>query len=134
MPAFSRIIGIDYSGAGTLTSKLKGVRVYLAEGDALPIEVQPPPSAKKHWTRRRLAEWLVDRLTENVPTLVGNDHGFSFPLRHFEFHGPRQTGRTSSMISGDIGQLMRITSPWISSVKALQVTVRRAQETHAGGA
>ena len=33
------------------------------------------------------AEWLVERLAENVPTLVGIDHGFSFPLRYFEVHG-----------------------------------------------
>jgi hypothetical protein len=36
MPAFSRHIGIDYSGAETPTSSLKGLRVYLAEGQASP--------------------------------------------------------------------------------------------------
>ena len=34
MPAFARYIGIDYSGAETPTASLKGLRVYLAEGDA----------------------------------------------------------------------------------------------------
>lgn len=87
MPAFARTIGIDYSGAKTPTASLKGLRVYLAEGDAPPVEVLPPPSAKKHWTRRGIAEWLVARLSEDVPTLVGFDHGFSFPLRYFETHG-----------------------------------------------
>ncbi|MGL4440044.1 MAG: DUF262 domain-containing protein [Bosea sp. (in: a-proteobacteria)] len=43
-------------------------------------------SAKKYWTRRGIAEWLVERLAEDVPTLVGIDHGFSFPLRYFEVH------------------------------------------------
>jgi hypothetical protein len=28
----------------------------------------------------------VERLSEAVPTLVGIDHGFSFPLRYFEAH------------------------------------------------
>ncbi|MGA8292928.1 MAG: hypothetical protein WB820_10545, partial [Rhodoplanes sp.] len=60
---------------------------YLAEGDAPPVEVLPPPSLKKYWTRRGIAEWLVDRLSEDSPTLVGIDHGFSFPLRYFEKHG-----------------------------------------------
>ena len=32
------------------------------------------------------AEWLVQRLAEDAPTLVGIDHGFSFPLRYFEVH------------------------------------------------
>ena len=29
----------------------------------------------------------VERLAEDAPTLVGIDHGFSFPLRYFEMHG-----------------------------------------------
>jgi hypothetical protein len=60
--------------------------VYLAEGDAPPIEVPPPPSLKKYWTRRGIAEWLVARRTEEAPTLIGIDHGFSFPLRFFEVY------------------------------------------------
>ena len=56
MFAFARYIGIDYSGAETPTASLKGLRVYLAEGDAPPVEVLPPPSLKKYWTRRGIAE------------------------------------------------------------------------------
>jgi hypothetical protein len=60
----------------------------LAEGDAPPVEVPPPPpSPRKYWTRRGVAEWLVERAAEDAPTLVGIDHGFSFPLRYFELHG-----------------------------------------------
>ncbi len=87
MQSFSRTIGIDYSGAETANSSLKGLRVYLAEGDETPTEVPPPPSPKKYWTRRGIAEWLVERLAEDIPTVVGIDHGFSFPLRYFEVHG-----------------------------------------------
>lgn len=86
-PAFARTIGIDYSGAQTPTASLKGLRVYLAEGDLPPVEVVPPPSPRKYWTRRGIAEWLVERLAEDTPTLVGIDHGFSFPLHYFEAHG-----------------------------------------------
>ena len=85
-PAFSRIIGIDYSGAETPTSGLKGLRVYRADGDGPPAEVQPPPGPRKYWTRRGIAEWLVELLAEDTPTLIGIDHGFSFPLRYFELH------------------------------------------------
>jgi hypothetical protein len=84
---FDFYIGIDYSGAETPTASLKGLRVFLAEGDAPPAEVLPPPSPRKYWTRRGIAEWLVERLAEETPTLVGIDHGFSFPLRYFEVHG-----------------------------------------------
>jgi hypothetical protein len=85
-PAFSRYIGIDYSGAQTPESSLKGLRVYLASRKTLPVEVAPPPSPRKYWTRRGLAEWLAGQLSENAPTLVGIDHSFSFPLRYFEVH------------------------------------------------
>jgi hypothetical protein len=85
-PAFARYIGIDYSGAETPTSSLKGLRVYLAERASVPEEVLPPPSPRKYWTRRGVAEWLLTRLAEDPPTLVGIDHGFSFPLRYFEAH------------------------------------------------
>jgi hypothetical protein len=86
IPAFDRCIDIDYSGAETPTSSLKGLRVYMADRESLPIEVQPPPSPRKYWTRQGIAEWLVERLSEDRPTLVGIDHGFSFPLQYFETH------------------------------------------------
>jgi hypothetical protein len=41
------------------------------------------PSPQKFWTRRGVAEWLVEKLGEPTPTLVGIDHGFTFPLRYF---------------------------------------------------
>lgn len=86
-PRFHRYIGIDYSGAETPTSSLKGLRVYHAEDDHAPVEVQPQTSSKRYWTRRGIAEWLVDQLQADAPTLVGIDHGFSCPMRYFEAHG-----------------------------------------------
>ena len=86
MPAFTRYIGIDYSGAQTPNARLKGLRIYSCDGEVRPVEVLPPIPGK-YWTRRGIAEWLVGRLAEDVPTLVGIDHGFSFPLRYFEAHG-----------------------------------------------
>jgi hypothetical protein len=84
---FQRYIGIDYSGAQTPTSSLKGLRVYITSGAEPPVEVLPPPTSKKYWTRRGLAEWLLAMLSKDVPTIVGIDHAFSFPLRYFETHG-----------------------------------------------
>lgn len=86
MPAFQRYLGIDYSGAETAESSLKGLRVYRASPESPPEEVPPPPSPRKYWTRRGLAAWLAEQLAEPVPTLVGIDHNFSFPLRYFEVH------------------------------------------------
>jgi hypothetical protein len=82
---FHRVIGIDYSGAEVPTAGLKALQVYLAEDHASPVPVPPP--ARKYWTRRDVAEWLVETLADDAPTLVGIDHGFSFPLRYFQMHG-----------------------------------------------
>jgi len=84
MPALERYVGIDYSGAETPTASLKRLRVYVATRRSPPVEVQPPASPRKYWTRRGVAGWLVERLSEELPTIVGIDHGFSFPLRYFE--------------------------------------------------
>jgi len=86
MPQFERYIGIDYSGAETPTSSLPGLRVYAADGTSSPKEVPPPPSPRKYWTRRGIAEWLRDELSGPKPVLVGIDHAFSFPMRYFEAH------------------------------------------------
>jgi len=48
MTTFVRYIGIDYSGAETPTASLKGLRVYLAEGDGYPTEIQPSPNSRKY--------------------------------------------------------------------------------------
>jgi hypothetical protein len=84
MPQFNRYIGIDYSGAETVDSSCKGLRVYVAEGSGELMQVQPPPSPRRYWTRRGLAEWLREELDRDIPTLVGIDHAFSFPLAYFE--------------------------------------------------
>jgi hypothetical protein len=86
-PVFGRYIGIDYSGAKTPTASLKGLRVYTSNRPGPPSEVEPPPSPRKYWTRRGVAEWLAERLAEPQSILVGIDHGFSFPLPYFEAHG-----------------------------------------------
>jgi hypothetical protein len=86
MPDFDCYVGIDYSGAKSPKSSLRGLRIYRARRESEPVEVLPPPSSRKYWTRRGVAEWLVDELGGQGRALVGIDHGFSFPLRYFETH------------------------------------------------
>jgi hypothetical protein len=87
MSVFTRYVGTDYSGARNPTASLPGLRIYLTSEGAEPAEVSPPPSPRKYWTRKGAAHWLIERLSEDVPTLVGIDHGFSFPVAYFEEHG-----------------------------------------------
>ena len=49
MGSFTRYIGIDYSGAETPSTSLKGLRIYLAVGGAPPVEMLPP-SPREYWT------------------------------------------------------------------------------------
>ena len=86
MAHFLRYIGIDYSGAQTPNQSLPGLRVYSATQTQPPREIPPPPSPRKYFTRRSLAEWLAAELLDGPPALVGIDHGFSFPMRYFETH------------------------------------------------
>lgn len=81
---FARYIGIDYSGAETADSSCRGIRVFMAEGADEPAQIPPPPSPRRYWTRRGLAEWLRQELERDVPTIVGIDHAFSFPIAYFE--------------------------------------------------
>jgi hypothetical protein len=62
------------------------LRVYAADQRTKPVEVAPPPGRSRYWTRRGLAEWLIENLIGHGPTIVGVDHGFSFPWRYFESH------------------------------------------------
>src|ERR1039457_2834522 len=84
MPQFARYIGIEYSGAETADSSCRGIRVYMVDDNSEPMQVQPPPSPRRFWTRRGLAQWLRNELARDIPTLVGTDHAFSFPLAYFE--------------------------------------------------
>ena len=38
----------------------------MADDDAPPVDVLPPPSPRKYWTRKGIAEWLVERLAEDT--------------------------------------------------------------------
>jgi hypothetical protein len=133
MPQFERYFGMDYSGAETATSSLKGLRVYSATLTEPPAEVLPHPGPRKHWTRRGLAEWLATELRDGPPTLVGIDHAFSFPLRYFEVHRIPPTGRHSSTTSSNTGRPMKTTCMWILFAKVCAATALRARGLRAGG-
>jgi hypothetical protein len=84
MPHFTRYFGIDYSGAETADSSCRGLRAYVAKGSCTAEQIQPPPSPRRYWTRRSLAEWLCDELGKDTPTIDGIDYGFSFPIDYFD--------------------------------------------------
>ena len=96
---FKRTIGIDYSGADTPVVRLTGLAVYCADGDASPYRVLAPGRGVVRWHRKGLAKWLVEQLKEpNMPTLVGIDHAFAFPVRYFERYPDVPQGNWDSFL------------------------------------
>ena len=84
---FSRYIGIDYSGAKTPKSRLKGLQVYAARAGEEPRRIDThvaPEGQRWNWTRREIAEWLIARCRAGGPFIAGIDHAFSFPQAYFE--------------------------------------------------
>jgi hypothetical protein len=77
---FARYVGIDYSGAETPEASLTGLRVFVANDEEPPREEPPPPGPRRYWTRMGIATWLTMLVSEEIPVIVGIDHGFSFPL------------------------------------------------------
>ncbi len=132
MSAFSRYIGIDYSGAETPEASLKGLRVYCSVGEAAANEVPPPPSPRKYWTRRGIAHWLVARLAEDVPTIVGIDHGFRFRCATLKRTSWRRTGLSFLRIFSAAGRQMRNIPMSISSAAVQPATAPHVPVTPAG--
>ncbi len=81
-PRFAHYIGIDYSGAAEPTTRLPGLRVYVASTTEAAREVLAPGRSPR-WSRAELAGWLEGWLQDAAPTLIGIDHAFSFPLAYF---------------------------------------------------
>lgn len=153
---FERYVGIDYSGAKAAVSRLKGLQVYASYAAH---EVHRVPVITKgvvNWCRKEIAKWLAQLLSEDVRTLVGIDHGFSFPLSymerhnltnwdaflcHFHSHWPVDRDhmyidfvRQNQPPSGDSVEL-RLCEMWTSNAKSVfqfDVQGSVAKSTHAG--
>ena len=152
-------IGIDYSGAKTPTSRLKGLQVYAAEGETPQIVTSPsiPEGKRWNWTRQEIADWLIEQARSGKRFIAGIDHGFSFPLRYFhryeltswqkflddfvehwpthepnmyvDFIRDKKPARVGSNTE------FRITEKWTSSAKSVfqfDVQGQVAKSTHAG--
>jgi hypothetical protein len=78
-------IDIDYSGAETPEASLKGLQVYAAENGAEPARVAPPKQPP-NWSRKEVAEWLVDLGREERRFIAGIDHAFSLPIWFMDEH------------------------------------------------
>ena len=85
---FELFVGIDYSGAETPESRLKGLQVYTARPGELPQKQRSRAPSNNgqpcNWTRKEIAEWLIELAQQGVRYIAGIDHGFSFPQSYFD--------------------------------------------------
>jgi len=160
MATFERYIGIDYSGAGSPTSRLRGLQVAEASAEDGPALARTPRGTQDrrwNWTRCEIAEWLIKRARSGRRFIAGIDHAFSFPHAYFvrhkitswrEFlddfvrHWPTDEPHTYVDFIRDRGVTrtgerheLRMTERWTSSAKsvfAFDVQGQVAKSTHAG--
>ncbi len=133
-PAFDRYIGIDYSGAKTPTSSLKGLRIYMADRVIAAYRGATAPES-------------AQILDADAASPNGWSRGFRKTSRHWSALTTasrfrcsilrpttcRPIGRHSSTTSSTIGRPTGTSSMWISSAMASWATVRPVRATRAGG-
>lgn len=83
---FDMYIGIDYSGAETAESRLKGLQLYEATGGLPERIIAHPEDGRTHWkwSRKEVAQHLLDLIATGTRFIAGIDHSFSLPLSYFE--------------------------------------------------
>ena len=84
---FTRHIGIDYSGAQTPESRLKGLQVYEAKAGHPPTKISTPTEGAKNWTRLEVAQFCAAAIETGEPVIIGIDYAFSFPMSYMEKFG-----------------------------------------------
>jgi hypothetical protein len=87
MARFHRYVGVHYSGRKGPGDPLPGLAVYSAQGDHAPFREYGSSDEEARFSRRELAEWLLARLMEAEPVVIGLDHAFSFPHSYMERNG-----------------------------------------------
>lgn len=86
MNHFDLCVGIDYSGAGTATTRSATIQVYSAASGSCCEIVKSPAATQqrpRNWCRREVAAWLIQSIQAGQKVIAGIDHGFSFPISYF---------------------------------------------------
>lgn len=154
MPSFKHYVGIRYSGRKDPGDRIREIKVFAATEDHEPYQERNPGHASGRWSRRDLAEWLLERLGEKEPYVIGLDHAFSFPqtymdrnnlkswdefLKDFEDNWPTHQISVRELIpgnprSGDPDE-HRLTGRWTAfpkSVFQFDIQDSLAKASHAG--
>jgi hypothetical protein len=86
VPDFQQYIGVRYSGRKDPGDPIPNIKVFTAVEDHEPFQERSQGHASGRWSRRDLAEWLLEQVTGADPVIVGIDHAFSFPQTYMDRH------------------------------------------------
>jgi hypothetical protein len=155
VPDFRHYIGVRYSGRKDPGDAIREIQVFAAVDDHEPYrELNPGHKEDGRWSRRDLAEWLLEKITGSEPAIVGLDHAFSFPqsymdrnglkswdefLKDFEGHWPTHEVSVRELLpgnprTGDPDE-HRLAGQWTAfpkSVFQFDIQDSLAKATHAG--
>jgi hypothetical protein len=132
--AFTRYIGIDYSGRDEPTDANSAIQVYETSAHANAVAVRP--GVARNWSRATAAAWLIEKMKCSQRLIVGIDHAFSLPGEKIgdftswpnfltAFRKEWRTDEkpvTKAAISQrypDCAKLLRLTEQWTSSAKSV---------------
>jgi hypothetical protein len=84
---FDAFIAIDWSGAA---GSYNGIAVATCQPGRGAPRLVPPAGTR--WSRREIAEWLANRLSEGKRLLIGFDFAFGFPFEECGYLGGQAEG------------------------------------------
>ena len=154
MPDFQQYIGVRYSGRKDPGDPIREIKVYAAVEDHERFQERNQNHPSGRWSRRDLAEWLLAKITEEEPAIVGLDHAFSFPqsymdrndlrswdqfLKDFEENWPTRESSVRDLLPGnprtgdpDEHRLAGVWTAFPKSVFQFDIQDSLAKSTHAG--
>ena len=88
---FTLHIGIDYSGAQTPESRLKGLQVYKAKAGHPPRKISTPTEGAKNWTRLEVAHFCAAAIETGEPVIIGIELAQKIHKRQFAIPIPWQS-------------------------------------------
>ena len=154
MPDFLQYIGVRYSGRKDPGDSISEIKVFAGVEDHELFQERNQGHKSGRWNRRDLAEWLLAKITEGDPVIVGLDHAFSFPqsymdrnelrswdqfLRDFEENWPTRESSVRDLLPGnprtgnpDEHRLTGVWTAFPKSVFQFDIQDSLAKATHAG--